>query len=187
MKKVEAQDNTQKSTYYLEMAHRKDLKPSQRPSLAFDLKRVEIPCPEFNWFLHQAVGVEFRWGGRSDWGRQEWTAYVDRPELETWVVYVAGTPAGYYELQLEEDGSVQIVCFGLRRQFFGQGLGGTLLAFAVERSWEMGAPRVWLKTCSHDHEHAIRNYLARGFKLVEEKKTPANSLQTSELFGGRDP
>ena len=182
---MKAGEDTRKTTYYLEMGYREDLKPSRRSTTPLDFVRVEIPCPEYNWFLHQAVGVEFRWGGREDWGRQEWTAYVDRPELETWVAYVSGTPAGYCELQREEDGSVQIVCIGLRRQFFAQGLGGVLLTKAVDRAWEMGATRVWLKTCSHDHENAMRNYLARGFKLTDEKLTPANPLLTSELFGGR--
>ena len=175
-------DTEQKVTYHLEMASRADLRPSQRTTVEFEVKRVEIACPEFNWFLHQSVGADFRWGGREAWGRQEWSAYVDRPALETWVAYVAGTPAGYYELEKEDDGSVRIECFGLRRQFFGQGLGGDLLTRAAARCWEMGANRVWLTTCNHDHPHALQNYLARGFKLVKETSGPPNPQRESGLF-----
>ena len=175
-------DTEQKITHHLEMSSRNDLRPSERTTAEFEVKRVGIACPEFNWFLHQAVGPEFRWGGRDDWGRQEWTEYVDRPELETWVAYVAGTPAGYYELQKEDDSSVQIKCFGLRKQFFGQGLGGSLLTKAAGRCWEMGANRVWLTTCNHDHPHALQNYLARGFKLVKETTSPPNQPRESALF-----
>ena len=93
-----------------------------------------------------------------------------------------GTPAGYYELEKQEDGSVRIECFGLRRPFIGQGLGGGLLTKAIERCWEMGAHRVWLSTCSHDHAHALQNYLARGFKLIKEMTGPPNSPRQSALF-----
>ena len=128
------------------------------------------------------MGTEFRWGGREDWGHQEWKNYVDRPELETWAAYVAGTPAGYFELAKQDDGSVRIECFGLRRPFFGQGLGSALLTTAVERCWDMGANRVWLTTCSHDHPHALQNYLARGFKLIKQTPGPPNPPRESTLF-----
>ena len=172
----------QKISYLLEMTSPGDLRPSTRTPQHLEVNRVEIPCPEFNWFLHQAVGAAFRWGGREDWGRQEWTAYVDRPELETWIAYVRGTPAGYFELEHQDDGSVRIECFGLRRQFIGQGLGGPLLTKAVERCWEMGAERVWLSTCNHDHPNALQNYYARGFKLVKETAAPPNPDRESALF-----
>ena len=172
----------QKIRYNLEMLRRDDLRLPERRGAEIEVKRVEIACPEFNWFLHQAVGVEFRWGGRDDWRRQEWTEYVDRSELETWVAYVSGTPAGYYELEKQEDGSVRIECIGLLGPFIGQGLGGGLLAKAVERCWEMGANRVWLTTCSHDHPHALQNYLVRGFKLVKKTTWPPNRPRESALF-----
>jgi GNAT superfamily N-acetyltransferase len=176
------QDSEQKITYLLEMSNSDELRPSARSRVDFEVKRVEIACPELNWFLHQAVGAEFRWGGREGWGRQAWTAYVDRPALETWVAYVAGTPAGYYELEKQHDSSARIECFGLLRQFFGQGLGGVLLTRAVERCWEMGANRVWLTTCSHDHPRALQNYLSRGFRLVNETTGPPNPPRESALF-----
>lgn len=171
-----------KITHHLEMASAEDFRPSTKQGLEFQVRRVEIPFPEFNWFMHQAVGVEYRWGGRENWRRKEWSEYVDRPELETWIAYVAGTPAGYYELERQTDGSVRIECFGLRGPFIGQGLGGPLLSEAVRRCWEMGANRVWLNTCSHDHPNALRNYLARGFKVVRETAGPPNPPRESALF-----
>ena len=46
----------------------------------------------------------------------------------------------------------------------------------------MGASRVWLTTCSHDHPHALKNYLARGFQLFNETTGPANAPRESALF-----
>ncbi len=172
----------QKTTYRLEMSSPDDLRRAATAVVELDVRRVEIACPEFNWFLHQAVGAEFRWGGRGDWGPQEWSAYVDRAELETWVAYVSGAPAGYYELEKQDDGSMRILRFGLRRPFFGRGFGGALLTKAVERAWQSGANRVWLTTCSHDHPHALSNYLGRGFRLVEESVGPSNPPCQSALF-----
>ena len=171
-----------KITYLLEISSRGDSRGQQPGDGDLEVKQVEIACPELNWFLHQAVGAEFRWGGREDWGCEQWTAYVDRPALETWIAYVSGTPAGYYELERQDDGSVRIECFGLRRQFFGQDLGGTLLTKAIDRCWVMGANRVWLTTCNHDHPHALQNYLARGFTLVKETTSPPNRRCQSALF-----
>ncbi len=46
------------------------------------------------------------------------------PELETWVAYVSGSPAGYFELEGQGDGNVEIACFavapGIRRQGGGR-------------------------------------------------------------------
>ena len=174
-----------KITYLVEMNDPTQLKSKRVDIPELEIKQVEIACPEYNWFLHQAVGAEFRWGGREDWDHDQWAAYVDRPELETWVAYVSGTPAGYCELEKQDDGSVRIECFGLTKQFFGCGLGGHLLTVAVERGWAIGASRVWLTTCNHDHGHALPNYLARGFKLVKEISGPSNRPRQSVIFTSR--
>ena len=171
-----------KISYILEMTSHAELMPPVRETAVFELARVEIPCPEFNWFLHQAVGANYLWGGRDNWGYPEWSAFVNQPELETWVAYQKGAPMGYYELIKQADGSVQIDCFGLLKQFIGQGVGGALLVAATERCWEMGANRVWLTTCSHDHEHALKNYLARGYKIVKETVGAPHQPRDSVLF-----
>ena len=172
----------QKITYLLEMNDRSLLRGRRVDVPELEIRQVKIACPELNWFLHQLVGAAFRWGGREAWDKRRWKAYVDRPQLETWVAYVSGAPAGYFELELQDDGSVRIECFGLCPPFFGKGLGAHLLTISVERAWDMGATRVWLSTCSHDHEHALKNYLRRGFQLVEETTGPPNRVRESALF-----
>jgi GNAT superfamily N-acetyltransferase len=135
------------------------------PSVDFRLVRAEIPCPELNRFLYTAVGAPWWWYTRLPWDYSRWLTYVDRPELETWVAYVSGTPAGYFELERQEGSNVEIAYFGLMPQFIAKGLGGALLSAAVSRAWEMGAARVWVHTCTLDHPQALRNYQARGFKV----------------------
>lgn len=171
-----------KRTWVLEMLASDQLKPKlcDRDDLA--VRQVLPVCPEFNWFLHQVVGAEFRWGGREQWGEAEWTEYASRPHLETWVAYLSGTPAGYFELEKLDDGSVRIHCFGVLRRFFGAGVGGHLLTACVRRAWSLETNRVWLTTCSHDHPHALQNYQARGFRIAEERTGPSNRERPSLVY-----
>jgi GNAT superfamily N-acetyltransferase len=155
------------TTTHLEMTHRSQLTPAREPAISFQLVRVELPCPELNRFLFAAVGSEWWWYSRLSWDYPKWFKYLDRAELETWVAYVQGTPAGYFELELQHAGNVEIKYFGLMPAFVGKGIGGSLLSAAISRAWDMGAERVWVHTCTLDHPQALRNYQARGFRIFE--------------------
>ena len=74
-----------KTTYTLEMCSPGDLRPARVSLPGLRVERMQVLLPEFNAFLHTVVGSDYRWGGHSDWGKDEWTAYVRREELETWV------------------------------------------------------------------------------------------------------
>ena len=52
-------------------------------------------------------------------------------------------------------------------EYFGKKLGGYLLSEAIKNSFNQGAKRVWVHTCSLDHENALKNYLARGMKVFK--------------------
>lgn len=156
------------TVYYLEMTDPTELRPARPPRADLAITRVQIPLPAFSLFLYAAVGERWHWHQRRTWSYAQWMDYLERPELETWVGYVAGTPAGYFELEMQSTHSVEIAYFGLLPEFIGRGLGGRLLTAAIERGWAMGARRVWVHTCTLDHEHALANYQARGFRLYQE-------------------
>jgi GNAT superfamily N-acetyltransferase len=155
------------TTTHLEMTDPSDLRPARTSSVAFDLVRAEIACPELNRFLYTAVGAAWWWYSRLPWDRSRWLAYLDRPDLQTWVAYVSGTPAGYFELERKSEGNVEIAYFGLLPDFIGRGLGAELLTAAIRRAWAMGAKRVWVHTCDLDHPRALANYRARGFRVFD--------------------
>jgi GNAT superfamily N-acetyltransferase len=148
-----------------------ELRPARPSAIPIDIVQATRPCPELNRFLYTAVGTDWWWYSRLPWDRARWLAYLDRPELETWVAYVSGAPAGYFELERQEAGNVEITYFGVFPGFIGKGLGGQLLTAAVRRAWATGPARVWVHTCDLDHPAALANYQARGFKifLVESK------------------
>jgi GNAT superfamily N-acetyltransferase len=166
----------------LEMTSPQDLRPARPPAVELEIRQARIPCPELSRFLYTAVGGEWFWIDRLSWTYGQWLAWLDRPELETWIGYVQGTPAGYFELERQPGGAaenVELAYFGLIPQFIGRGLGGALLTAAVERAWAIGASRVWVHTCSLDGPASLANYQARGFRIFKterlEKDFPAET------------
>ncbi|MFF8290089.1 GNAT family N-acetyltransferase [Streptomyces sp. NPDC016309] len=163
------------TTWSLEQTSPDDLRPAAAPSGDVRIVRAEVPSPEFSRFLYTAVGGDIRWTDRLGLTYAQWREIVERPGAETWVAYDRGTPAGYVELDPQEDGAVEIVYFGLVPAFRGRGIGGHLLAYGTARAWDLAdrwpgrAPtkRVWLHTCSLDGEHAMGNYQRRGFRLFD--------------------
>lgn len=157
------------TTFYLEMHTPSELRPKRLARTDLALGRVTTPMPELNRFFYTAVGGDWYWIDRLRWNRADWMRWLDRSTLETWVLSVGNVPAGYFELEMQEAGAVEIAYFGLLPAFIGQGLGGYLLTCAIERAWANGASRVWLHTCTLDHPNALAHYLARGLKLYHQE------------------
>src|SRR5450432_1314083 len=133
---------------HLEICSPDDLRGKPAPRLDAGVARVPTPMPELNRFFYTAVGGDWYCIERLVWTHADWMKYLDRPELETWVIAVAGVPAGYFELERQPHDDVEIVYFGLLPSFTGQGLGGWALSEAVRRGWAMEAKRVWVHTCN---------------------------------------
>ena len=150
------------------------------------LQRVEIPSPELSRFLYQAVGSQWWWHERLQWDRDRWIEHLERPELETWVAYLSGTPAGYFDLEIEPENDVPLAYFGLLPSFIGQGLGAELLHGAVERAWALEPKRVWLHTCSLDHPRALPNYRASGFSIYRTENVIAHLPVTQPTLWPED-
>ncbi|MGW7259072.1 GNAT family N-acetyltransferase [Streptomyces sp. NPDC054834] len=174
------------TTWSLEQTSPADLLPAAAPDGGVRIVRSEVPSPEFSRFLYASVGGDIRWTDRLTWSYDRWREFLDRPGVETWVAYDRGTPAGYVELDPQDEGVVEIAYFGLIPAFRGRRIGGHLLAHGTARAWDLAdrwpgrAPtkRVWVHTCSKDGEFAMDNYLRRGFRLFdtkveEEREVPA--------------
>jgi GNAT superfamily N-acetyltransferase len=157
------------TTWYLEMLAAEQSRAAARPTDQACVVRAEIPSPELSRFLYTAVGGAWYWIDRLSWDFRRWQAYLERSEVETWLLLVSGTPAGYVELEAQPDDNVEIAYFGLLPRFVGQGLGGYLLSVGVERAWARGARRVWVHTCGLDGPHALANYEARGFRVYDRQ------------------
>ena len=159
---------TKVTTWHLEQRSPAELRPAPPPATAVELVRARLPSPEFSRFLYAAVGRDWWWYSRLAWTQQQWTTWVTRPEVETWVAYEEGAPAGYFELEHQPGGNVEIVYFGLLPHAIGRGIGGWMLTEALRRAWAAdGTTRVWLHTCTLDGPHARANYEARGLRVFD--------------------
>lgn len=159
---------------------------------------LEAPTPEFVRWLYAAVGGPWRWTDRLGWARDQWAQELAQSGAEVHVLYVGGAPAGYVQLGAtvtDTGSSVQIAYFGLLEHAIGRGLGGALLAYAVEVAWSLSERRglapvsqVWLHTCDLDGPHALANYQARGFRVTgectEDEDYPETPLGAWASTGG---
>lgn len=155
---------TKVTTTYLEMTDPAQLRPKTCPDPRFRILEASVKQWRLNRFLYEFVGRDWRWQDRLAWSEKQWRSYVENDNLRTFVAYYDGSVAGYFEL-FEHDKEAQIVYFGLAPSFIGRGLGGPLLTRALEQAWKMKPDRVWVHTCTLDHEAALKNYTARGMTV----------------------
>ena len=150
------------TVYYLEMNSVDELRLSAR---SIDVRLLKDFDAKFSRSIYADVGGNYNWIERSNWTDDQWLERLRQPNVETWLAYADRELAGFFELELQAGGSVEISYFGLLPDFVGKGLGGAMLSAATQRGWDMGASRVWLHTSSLDHPHALPNYQARGFRV----------------------
>jgi GNAT superfamily N-acetyltransferase len=159
------------TTWYLESTDPAQLAPAPAPLPGLAVQRAAIPSPELSRGLYAAVGADWSWTDRLGWDWARWRSHLSRPEVETWVAYLDGTPAGYAELEAREDG-VELAYLGLLPAFIGRGIGSRLLDAALRRAWAMTdrpPPRVWVHTCSLDGPAALAAYERRGLRRYAEE------------------
>ena len=156
---------------FLEINSVKDLNSSMSPGPNFKIIEVNPPDFQLNKFFYKQIGRKHRWIDRLAWEDKKWIEYVENPSVKTFVLKDNSSLVGYYEtiLNTNNDNS-EIAYFGILEEYFGRKCGGYLLSEAIKKLFEGGISRVWLHTCSLDHENAIKNYLARGMKVFKSEK-----------------
>ena len=158
------------TTTYLEMTSAAEIAP-YHGDRRLAVRRAEVPCPELNRFFYAAVGSDWWWYSRLTWTREQWLEWTARPSLETWIASLSGTPAGYFELDRQAAGDVEVAHLGLLPSFVGHGLGRELVTSALERAWQSEeSRRVWLHTSSLDHPRALPNYEACGLRRFKTEE-----------------
>jgi GNAT superfamily N-acetyltransferase len=153
--------------YHLEMVDRDAFRPKVGPA-GFQVDEVSPADPELNRRFYRDVGGPWKWTDRLVWSDSDWRCYVSRDSLRTWIGRFLCQEVGYFELEAQDNGNVEIAYFGLLPQSIGQGLGGPFLSAAVYNAWAMpGTRRVCVHTCTWDHAHALSNYVSRGFQIFK--------------------
>ena len=90
------------TVFYLEL-NNISIQPPPVDVAGFDFRRALIPCPELNRFFYITIGKNWNWIDRVLWTNENWFDYLNRPELETWIAYLDGTPVGYMDLEIQDE------------------------------------------------------------------------------------
>jgi GNAT superfamily N-acetyltransferase len=169
---------------YLQLNDAGELNAAHNSDDRAEIVQVHNCALSFYRYLYTEVGRLYHWTDRLPWTDAEIRAHLARPAITLWVMYVEGSPAGYFELERHADGSTEVAYFGLLQEFLGRGLGKHLLTEAVTRAWQQGANRVWLHTCTLDDPAALPNYLQRGFRPFKEE-TYVTTVSAAEEAAGK--
>ncbi|MDA9598441.1 GNAT family N-acetyltransferase [Candidatus Pelagibacter sp.] len=154
---------------YLEIKSINSLVESKPPRIGCSIDIVKPNDFQINKFFYKNVGKKHRWIDRLVWSEDDWIKYSSDSKVETYILKVKEDIAGYFELifhsELQE---IEIAYLGLLEEYHNKKLGGYLLSTAIKKSFEKKEiKRVWVHTCTLDHENALKNYLARGMKVFK--------------------
>ncbi len=151
-------------TYHLEMRSPVELVPrAAAQPIQVTYREGDVA---FSREMYLRVGEQWAWNDRRQWSQQQWQAHYDQGTTRTYAGEVDGELIGYFELDTSTDTEVEIIYFGLLPHAIGRGLGGGFLTACIQAAWAIpGTERVWVHTCTNDHQHALQNYQARGFTL----------------------
>jgi hypothetical protein len=154
---------------YLEIKSIEDLIESPMPLKDCSINIVNQDDFQINKFFYKNIGKKHRWTDRLVWPEKDWIKYSSNPEVNTYILKIKGELAGYFELIFYLNiCEVEIAYMGLLEEYHNKKLGGYLLTAAIKKSFkDINVKRVWVHTCTFDHQNALKNYLARGMKIFK--------------------
>jgi GNAT superfamily N-acetyltransferase len=156
------------TVFYLEMRAR-STRVVRAPRDDLMVVHARSPSVAYYRFLYRAVGEAYHWLSRRKLSDEALGEILRQPFNELHVLHVAGSPAGFAELDRRQPDEIELVQFGLMPEFIGQGLGKWFLQWTVDKAWSYQPKRFWLHTCTLDHAAAVPNYLQAGFVQFKQE------------------
>ncbi len=155
---------------YLEINSLKDLQESEKPPEDYIVNLIEPTEFQLNKFFYKNIGKKHKWIDRLIWTEEQWIKYVSNKNVKTFVLKKKKDLVGFFELIIHsEKKEVEIAYFGILEEYQNKKLGSFLLSDAIKKSFKENVERVWLHTCSLDHQNALNNYLSRGMKIFKSE------------------
>ena len=155
---------------YLEISSITDLNDSSTSQEGNVIEPVGATDFQINKFFYKNVGKKHNWVDRLTWTEERWIKYTSDKKVKTYVLKRNDDLAGYFELILHLDKKeVEIAYLGLLEEYQNKKLGSYLLSSAIKNSFRESPKRVWVHTCSLDHQNALSNYIARGMKIFKKE------------------
>ncbi|MEX1231460.1 MAG: GNAT family N-acetyltransferase [Planctomycetaceae bacterium] len=139
------------------------------PCAGVTVTHARRPAVEYYRFLYDLVGADYDWTSKKKLSDEQLAAHLANPLTELHVLAVDGVPAGFAEFDRRIADEIEMVQFGLARDFIGQGLGKYFLQQMIDTAWSYEPKRFWLHTCTKDHPAALPNYQKAGLVLYREE------------------
>lgn len=155
---------------YLEMTEPRHPHVPLPVNLKMMLMRLEEPTVHFYRYLYDAVGRGHLWVERSKLSDSDLLKEIRGPEIDVWVLYIGGAPAGYFEVDARKSDIAELKYFGLMAEFQGRGIGKWLLAEAISACWSRQPQKVTVNTCTLDGPAALPLYQKMGFVPVAREQ-----------------
>ena len=147
-------------------------------------KPIELNIPEgyqiffdekkdfnLNKFFYKQIGAEHYWRDRLIWSDKEWSNYSENKNLETHILKKEEELVGFYEQEYHpKSKEVELINMGILKEYRGNKYGKLILEHLINDCLLKKYNRVWVHTCSLDHKYALKNYLARDFKIFKKEK-----------------
>ena len=141
-----------------------------RPLGAFAVLRAEAPPLHFYRYLYDSVGRNHVWVERKRLSDEALADIIHHEDNLLYVLYGAGVPAGFAELDQREATSTELALFGLMPEFVGRGLGRWFLNEIIALAWTRPIERMTVNTCTLDHPGALPLYQKAGFIPVGRRE-----------------
>jgi len=148
---------------FLEMKAKPAAVPPPHPSTKIAILKAANPPVHFYRYLYNTIGDAYYWVDRRRMDDNTLSELLRRPELELYVLYVDGCPAGMAELDFREPQTGLLAYFGLMPECIGKRLGYYFLYHAVQNAWLHPISALLVNTCTLDHPRALPLYQRMGF------------------------
>ena len=153
---------------YLEIYSLHDLKEVYKPSNDYTLSLTDPINFQLNKFFYKNIGKNHKWIDRLSWPEEKWINYVSNKNVRTYVLKFNDDLVGFFELIFHlEKNETEIAYLGILEEYQNKKLGSYLLSEAIKKSFINNVNRVWVHTCSLDHQNALGNYISRGMKIYK--------------------
>ncbi|MDQ1185708.1 3-mercaptopyruvate sulfurtransferase [Agrobacterium larrymoorei] len=145
------------------------------------MRTHNIPL-HFYRYLYWRVGKRWHWQKRMRMSDAELSAVLHDPKNCVTVLYLNGSPAGFFEFNRSSDEVTELSYFGLMEEAIGAGVGKWFLLQALYSIWQDNPKKVTVSTNTLDHPRALQLYQMMGFSPVSTYEAWVEPLTDSEYL-----
>lgn len=151
----------------LEMHAPPPVRPDPPGTEGFALEPIDGRDTERYLAIYRRLGERWMWFSRLVKPRAELEAILTDPAVSLYAVRHEGRDVGLLELDFREGEVAELAFFGLDEPVLGRGAGRWLMNRALALAWARPISRLWIHTCTIDHQGAVEFYQRSGFRVFK--------------------